>query len=183
MCGGVWIRKDKSNGNLLRPNGEMRARPLLLSTPTRRKLKGQGCHFQLTIAMETASQCQQLVARDVGSKAGFRSHQQGGRTKDLLALRSALVGFLKHFVPVRSGQGQDCDARVCSRFSRIRQGGEVNRNLSLVIPNILALSVYPTCLFHVGDVIVVNQKPKDGPLPVKMGQRSGTSGIGNGFIM
>nr|XP_009512727.1 PREDICTED: calmodulin-binding transcription activator 1-like [Phalacrocorax carbo] len=39
--------------------------------------------------METASQCQQLVERDVGSKAGSRSQQRGGRTKDPLTLRSA----------------------------------------------------------------------------------------------
>lgn len=80
-----------------------------------RKLKGQGCHFQVTIAMETASRCQQLAERDVGSKAGFRSHQQGGRTKDPLTLRSALVGFLMCFVSVGSGQGQDSDRKGLQR--------------------------------------------------------------------
>lgn len=53
LCVGVWVRKDKSNGNILQPNWEIRARPLLLSRERQWEWKGQGCHFQLTIAMET----------------------------------------------------------------------------------------------------------------------------------
>jgi len=144
LCGGIWMQKDKSNENLLQPNWEIGVRPLLLPTPTRQKLKGHGCYCWLTIAMETASRGRRLVEQDAGSKAGCRSHQQGSRMKDPLSLRSVPVAFLKRFVSVRSGWGQDSERRVCSRPSGTRQEGEANRNLTLIIPNILALWVDPT---------------------------------------